>query len=261
MGNLIDQFFGTCDRWVHAFAPPRYVGGRWFELAAVAASFTCAILLIMRYSVPRSGVRDARRRMLADTYELLVYWRSPRAVFRAEGKLIYHNLALVVLLLPTLAFGGLLFAAAYRTLDERYAHAPLRPGTVVVVRTRFVGTDSSRWVPRDGDLRPVGTDLRVTGRTRTRERQIVWTRLHCSGPGLTSASTGADGAGRIVLNVGMSDAPVAAWQRAGDLTVYVPYPRERTWGVRGYPGMWLGWFFFFSALAAVPIARVLRVKL
>jgi len=250
-------FTGFCDSLGQTYAPRWYVGTPWIEAALVALLFMLAVLLSVKYLSPHRALRHTRRRMMAAVYEILLYRGSPRKVVAAELKLIVGNLVLLILMTPSLAVAGLLFAAMYGTLAARYGYAPAEIGQDLVVRCQGRPGDdgpvADRRILADEDAGIEATAYVVADGDGT-----TWSRLKPHRPGVFGLRLGDEAAERVWLNVASPSRPAMPVHRVGILDVTIGYPPGSWWGK---PWGWVVYFSFVCLVLAVPLARMLKVTL
>ncbi|MCY2951096.1 MAG: hypothetical protein NTU53_03855 [Planctomycetota bacterium] len=247
MTTTTDNLFALCDRNLRTLAPDRYLLSATIELALIAILFTLILFLFMRYFGLCSLLRQTRRQMLAQVYQLLVYRRCLRLLIRSELNLILANLKYLLILIPTLLFGSLLFAAIYNALLDRYGRAPLPINQDFVIRTRpstITSTD--------------GRNLLISARVRSASTNTVWTRLRAPTPGVFPLQLGPDRLHLASINIQTPSRPTRPWQYTNGLEIHIPYPTARWFGL---PHGHLLYFLLICLLASPPIARLTGVKL
>jgi hypothetical protein len=256
MAGGYDMFLACSRRLLAALLPDDYLIARWVDMAAVACLYTALVLVFFRFAGFPARVRGARREMVAHACGIFLYRRSPGMVARLEARLAWANLKLLFFLLPTLLFGGALFAGAFETLADRSATPALPPGAEFVVRVRPAVDRAVELA--DLDVRADPSDMLLTGRVRSFTRRTVWTRLRAVRSGVIPLSPGPHGIGRVTVNIASAAAPVRRWQYADGLEVCVNYARPHE---RSAEYGWLAWFFLFCSVGSVPAAQLLRVRL
>jgi hypothetical protein len=254
--HVLELYLNMCGHVGGVLAPNWYLGNRYVELALVACVFTLVQVVVIRYAGFQARLRRARGNMVVAAYHMLLYWRRPRAIVSGEMGLLWNGLKFFVLLLPSLAIGGLLFAGMWSTLSGRYGHGPLSPKEEAVVRAS-VSSDSGRTLT-DCDVSAGGQDLEVTAKVRIPAVRTVWTRVKPGRAGLFCLDLGRDHPRRLVLNVATRGKPVMLRQTVNGVEVTISYPVRRWWGLKH------GWLVYFLAacfVAAPPLGRLLGTRL
>ncbi|MGE5612538.1 MAG: hypothetical protein ACM359_25040 [Bacillota bacterium] len=227
-----------CEQLIRAGLPNRYLGNCWLDLVLLAGLYAALIVLFMGLVPLGSRLHAARQQMLAAAYGMLLYRRIPQRVIRCEAALVYYNLKYLLYLSPTLVFGGLVFAAAFDPLHERYGCPPLQVGQGFIVSVEGPGD-----LPADAD------DFAVDARVRVPKLKRAWAKLTARHPGLLPLQVGSH---VLALNVDRPDIPRVAKRVWGDLTVQIAYP----------PGnyRWLGGFAGTGLALAGILVRVAKVQ-
>jgi len=250
MPAFANTFFAASDRALRRAMPDRYLLADWFELALIATLFMLLLFLFMRRFGLCSRLRNTRRHMLADVYQLYLYRRSVRLVIRGEFSLICRNLQYILLLTPTLLAGSFLFAILYNPLTDRYASAPLPPNHDFVIRLHALSNEA--WNPALAAL-PNTTDLFTTARVRAPSIKTIFARLRASRPGLFPlAHTNA------TVNIQSPHRPTRPWQYSQGLEIHIPYPPARWWGLTHG---WLLYFLLICLITCFPLARLIKLEL
>ncbi len=246
----------TWERFVLAVAPATFVGSPWIELAVVALIYTSVLLLFVRVAPLGARLSEARRRLAAAALQILMYYRSPRAVIRGELELIASNLRLLALFVPTLLFGAVVFMFLFPILSNRYDYRPLQANEEVVVRLQPIepGTEPLA----DGTSDVDASDLDVVAVVRAGAVGTAWIRVAGKRPGLLDFRLGPLGQRRARLNVEVPSAPAQPWLYVDGVEVHIDYPR-RSW--RGIEHGWLMYFLFVCFAVVKPLARWLRVSI
>lgn len=240
-----------------------YLIAPWFEMLLLATAFMLGVLGFMRVAGFPGRCRTARRHMVAAACELWLNRSSPGQILKSEIRLILANLRLLVWLTPSIVFGSILFACLYSTLEERFGHAPILPGSEFVVRVEAAAGGAAVVDLPELLVQPELTP--VTAQVRPEGAGIEWFRLEARKRGqaeLTFAPTGEQAQVASPMharvNVGMDALPSAPRQRAGDWLVRIDYPAScwfgHTWG-------WLACFLVLCLATAVPLAKWTGVRL
>jgi hypothetical protein len=256
MMALIGWFFAVCDRALRAWSPERYLLCPAVELALIATLFMVAVLVFMRHFGLCGMLREARRQMLADVYQLLLYRRCLRLLVRSELRLAWGNIRYLVLLGPTLLFGGVLFGAMYNAMADRYGCMPLRVGQDVVIRSRCLSGTASDLA--QADVHADERLLPITAQVHSQAAGTVWTRLRCMRAGVWPVALGPDGGHWASVNVQVFDRPPRPWQYVGDVEVHIAYPRAKWWGMAHG---WLIYFLLICLVVARPVLLLTGVRL
>jgi hypothetical protein len=248
-----ESFIASCDAIGRTCTPNRYVVSPYVELALVAALFMSAVLLFIRYTGFYHRLRDARRAVLAALYEILLYRRSPRAVLRAELRLLWRNGKALFYLAPSILLGGVLFAAMYNTLSDRFSYRPIEVGQDVVVRAQATKRGLSK-----GGLISDPSELEVSAQVKAPAIKTIWMRLKAKRAGILTAKVGEGGDGLFTLNVASMNRPVLPRQCVGGIDFTIHYPRREGWApAHG----WLICFLVMCAVVSIPLTRWLRISL
>jgi hypothetical protein len=183
-------------------------------------------VLLIRWTTPRHGMRDAVNRIYARLLECRLFFDEPALVWGAQVELVRDNLRLVRLVIPAALVLALPMLWLYRELDTRYGRRWLRPGEPAVVTARLQSGNGVE-LRAEGGVEVETPPIRVG-----REGKVVW-RVR------------ARGEGPFV---------VRAMQREQALPTVVGLPRDG----RAVP--WEVWWLVVCTGSAVGAARVWRVR-
>ncbi|RMG46474.1 MAG: hypothetical protein D6718_05555 [Acidobacteria bacterium] len=105
-------------------------------IGLVVVSLLSAILalIVFKKTSNQDRIAEVKRQIHACLFEIRLFNDDLRAIFRAQGELLRHNLHYLGLSLVPMAFMLVPFALAYFHLEQHYGYRPLRPGEAVLVR-------------------------------------------------------------------------------------------------------------------------------
>ena len=116
----------------------------WIGLIFISAIFSGIVLLIMKLTLNRAGLRAARDRAAGRRLEMLVFADNPAAALRAAAASILETLrSLRFFIIPTfiMIIPFMFFASA---IDSYFRMRPPVPGEAVVVSVKYIDN-----LPRD----------------------------------------------------------------------------------------------------------------
>jgi len=234
-----------------------YLLGRWVEMALAGALLGALLAGLMKVMPPGGLIARRRRAVLATMGEMVLMYRRPGAVVRAQVRLIGQSLGLLACLAPLVLTSGLLFAAVYKPLENRYGYSPLGVGQQAVVRVQAPpGALAAALLA--ADARP-SAPLRVTAKVRCPGRDCVWYEVVGDAAGRTHLDLDLPGGlAPVPLSVGATGGPAARRIRVRQLDVRVDYPPCRALG--GRYG-WLAYVLVAMTLAAWWAGCAMRVRL
>jgi len=206
-----------------------YLGSRLIELTVLAVVCAAAMIVAERMLGLLRPMRRLRRSMVADLYEIRLYWRRPARVLRAELKLALRLGAYVGLCGPMIAGGGLAYLAGRDWVDNRYGYAAAEVDRDISVRLT-AAPDAV------GDAPMVSAeDAVVSARVCVPTLRSQWVRVLPLRAGVLNVVL-ANGTHSFPLRVGDASGPASPDQMAGQTRVRVNYRPCELWGLRG--GHW-----------------------
>lgn len=129
-------------------------------VAGCALGSALAVLAVMRFTSNQAALGLVKRRIHAALLEMRLYNDDLRALLRAQGEVLRHNLSYVGLSLVPLVITAVPLTLAIAQLQAWYGYTGLTPGTPVMV-TAAVEPGSAAALPR-----LEGAGVEVTGPAR-----------------------------------------------------------------------------------------------
>jgi hypothetical protein len=238
------------DHTAHMLLPRDYIVNRWVDISTMAVIFMLMMLISMKYFGFSRTFKKVRRDLIASAYEILLYHRNVRIILKAEWKLLWCNLKLLILLSPSLFVGGLLFAVFYNTLSDRYAFRAFQPGEKIVAR--ITSADIPDRIVNDNEK------IEITARVYAHSANTVWIRLVPKQAGILSIETDHKTNNGLFLDLISSDRPALPHLELSGMAFDIRYP-HRLW--MGWSHGWLIVFFMVCLITTVPMARWLRISI
>jgi hypothetical protein len=220
-----------------------YLGNRWVECALLSALFGLGFAALMRGTGLFRFAERAGRGVLGAAHEVLLFRWRPRAVLRAEGRLLRSLEAVLLALVPVLLVGAPLILGFASLLKERYGHAPARIERSLVVRIehpRSGAREEAPWPRRIEKLE----GLSLTARVEPEWARRSWLRLEPGEPGTYPLAV-ARKAQPVRLRAGADAGSVQRWWRVGGSLIFLNYPHRRWESVPG------GLLAYAAALALI----------
>jgi hypothetical protein len=112
-------------------------------LAVVSAAAAMLMLLVVRATSNQTRLAAVKRSIQACVFEVRLFGDDARAIFRALGEMLRHNLTYLRLSLVPLLWMALPFGFLLVHLDGYYGVGELMPGRQVLVKVRMAGAASS----------------------------------------------------------------------------------------------------------------------
>jgi hypothetical protein len=198
--------------------PQQYIMNRWVDLVIYASLFMVGMLLFIKYFGGGRWLKNTRRNMCASAYEILLYHRSIRMILRAEAKLVWNNTKILFLLIPSLVFGGILFAVLYHPLAERYGYRAFKPDEMVIADISSI--NDLNW-KIDDDSR-----VKITGQVSLPEQKKLWLRFTPLHEGILTVNQDMDGKDELVFKWEPPGRPITPEQKLNGIKVNINYPRQ-----------------------------------
>ena len=152
-------------------------------LAILALLVAIAMLLVFKVTSNQEAIAAVKRRILASLFEIRLFNDDPRAIFRAQGHLLRHNLVYLRYSLVPLLWMIVPFVFLFGQLHFHYNYASFDPGAPAIVTARLAEgwEESVEAEDFDGYPRPVvelavpdGVRLETPGVWAPELREVSW---------------------------------------------------------------------------------------
>jgi len=244
-------------------------------LVPISAIFAVIALLVFKRFSNQPKMDEVKRKIHAGFFEIRLFNDDLRAILRAQGDILRHNLHYlgltlvpIVILLP---FVSLMVAQ----LQFHYGYAGLEPGRTTLVTAILHGDATDAPKPAATLQAPEGLEVQTPSVWIPSERELVW-RIRADRPGAYQLALNLDGQ-RFTKSVTVSDQIVrrSPYRPDGSTWRQFVYPAEAPLPADGplkaievaYPeasvnllGWHTHWTIAFLVLA-IAIALVLRKPL
>ena len=106
-------------------------------LAVVSLATAIALLLIFRRTSDQAGLASVKRQIHAALFEIRLFNDDLRAIFRAQGEILRHNLTYLRLSLVPMLWVMAPLVLVIAQLQFHYGYAPLGEGEVSLLEVRL----------------------------------------------------------------------------------------------------------------------------
>lgn len=183
------------------------------SLAAISLVTAVVLLVVVRYTSNQGGIAQVKRAIRAGLFEIRLFNDDLRAILRAQGEILRHNLTYLRLSAVPLLWVALPLTIVIGQLQACYGYDGLHPGQTALVKVGLGG--------EAGDA----PELQLTAPSGVRvETPPVWI------PSLREAAwrIAAERPGDYEVTVLVNGAPLTKRVHVGDgLTRRTPYRLER----------------------------------
>lgn len=243
------------------------------SLALLSVPAALAMLLVVKHTSNQARLASVKRGIQACLYEIRLFSDDPRAVLRALGEMLRHNLTYLRLSLGPLLILALPFGFVLTHLDAYYGTGELVPGRAVLIKVRMKEPSAGApqlaatagvkietpavWIPSlreavwrisaEGELE---ADLTVTAATGS------VTKAFTSASGVVRRSISRPDSGILSQLRHPAERPIPGG--SGIESVTVTYP-ARGVSVVGWELHWLVVFFVLSLVLALIFRAPMKV--
>lgn len=106
-------------------------------LAVVSLIVAIAMLLVFKATSDQEGLADVKRRIHASLFEIRLFNADLRAILRAQGDLLRHNLRYLRFSVAPMLWMIVPFVLLIAQLQFHYGYEPVRPGRHVLVEAQI----------------------------------------------------------------------------------------------------------------------------
>ena len=170
------------------------VGALLVGLTLVSLATGIGMLLVFKATSDQTALAAVKRRIHACLFEIRLFNDDLRAILRAQGEILRHNLTYVRLSLAPLVWMIVPFVLAIAQLQFHYAYAGLEPGqsAVLKVTLRTDGVDADAR-PAASLEAPDGLQVETPGVWIPSQREFAW-RIRAERAGDYELRVNVDGA-------------------------------------------------------------------
>jgi uncharacterized membrane protein (DUF106 family) len=118
------------------------------SLAILSLVIGIAMLIVFKHTSNQKGLADIKRRIHAGLFEIRLFNDDPRAIFRAQGEILRHNLSYLRLSLVPMLWMIVPLFLVIAQLQFHYGYDGLVPGESTLVKVKLADTAAH------GDRRP-----------------------------------------------------------------------------------------------------------
>ena len=140
------------------------------SLAVVSLLTAIAMLLVARVAANQKGLKEARRQIYADLFEIRLFKDEGRAMLRSQASMFRHTARYLALALTPALWTLAPLALAVAQLQSYFGYTGVEIGQPVLVSATFKARDAQ-------DVRldaPEGTHLDTPAILFPRLRQVIW---------------------------------------------------------------------------------------
>jgi hypothetical protein len=242
-------------------------------LSAVSLVAAIGMLLVFRATSNQAAIADVKRRIAAGLFEIRLFNDDLRAMFRAQGDILRHNVSYVALSLKPMVWMLVPFVLLLAQLQFYYGYDGLGLGQTAIVKVRLRESAVTSATPALALTAPAG--LRV-------ETPLVWMPGEREGAWRVAADAAGDYQLAIALNGRVVNKELRVSDRVGRRAperlergfvnqllypaeapidsdvpiegIYVGYP-EREVNLLGWKTHWMIAFFVLSIVFAFALRK------
>jgi hypothetical protein len=137
------------------------------SLAALALATAVVMLLVFKKTSNQARLAEVKRRIHACLFEIRLFGDDLRAIMRAQGEILRHNLTYLKLSITPMIWMVVPLALVVGQLHFRYGYRALKPGERAVVKVVLAGDASRQAQERPAIALEAPSGLRV-------ETPAVW---------------------------------------------------------------------------------------